>query len=112
MIRVKRVQPGERIPIRLTDRERKLILDHSFIGGDLERRIRVAAADGPAVFSNASLVNRGRSACSYPAMIYLTSNSWAPTARRGLTRRWSGPPHERRALVRAPVGGGRSTPRR
>ena len=49
MIRVKRVQPGERIPIRLTDRERKLILDHTFIGGDLERQIRVAAAHGPAV---------------------------------------------------------------
>jgi DNA-binding MarR family transcriptional regulator len=49
MIRVKRVQPGERISIRLTDRERKLILDHTFIGGDLERRIRLAAADGPAV---------------------------------------------------------------
>ena len=49
MIRMKRVQPGERIPIRLTDHERKLILDHTFIGGDLERRIRVAAADGPAV---------------------------------------------------------------
>ncbi len=49
MIRVKRLQPGERIPIRLTDGERKLILDRTFIGGDLERRIRVAAADGPAV---------------------------------------------------------------
>jgi repressor LexA len=49
MIRVKRVPPGGRISIRLTDRERKLILDHTFIGGDLERRIRVAAADGPAV---------------------------------------------------------------
>ena len=49
MIRVKRVQPGERIWIRLTDRERKLILDHTFIGGDLERRLRVTAAHGPAV---------------------------------------------------------------
>jgi repressor LexA len=49
MIRVKRVELGERISIRLTHRERKLILDHTFIGGDLERRIRVAAADGPAV---------------------------------------------------------------
>src|SRR5438093_13222013 len=49
MIRVKRVQPGERISIRLTDRERRLILDHTFIGGDLERRIRVAAADGHAL---------------------------------------------------------------
>ena len=49
MIRMKRVQPGERIPIRLTDHERKLILDHTFIGGDLVRRIRVVAADGPAV---------------------------------------------------------------
>ena len=49
MIRTKRVQPVERIPIRLTGRERTLILDHTFIGGDLERRIRVAAADGPAV---------------------------------------------------------------
>ena len=49
MIRVKRLQPGKRISIRLTDRERKLILAHAFIGGDLERRIRVEAADGPAV---------------------------------------------------------------
>jgi DNA-binding MarR family transcriptional regulator len=49
MIRVKRVQPGECISIRLTDRERELILDHTFIGGDLERRIRVAAAHGSAV---------------------------------------------------------------
>ncbi len=49
MSRVKRVQPGERIPIRLTDSERKLILEHTFIGGDLERRIRVDVADGPAV---------------------------------------------------------------
>lgn len=44
MIHVKRVQPGEPIPIRLTNRERKLILDHTFIGGDLERRIRIAVA--------------------------------------------------------------------
>jgi len=49
MTLVKRLQPGERISVRLTDRERKIILGHTFIGGDLERRIRVAAADGPAV---------------------------------------------------------------
>lgn len=49
MTRVKRVQPGERIPIRLTDRERKLILDHTFIGGDLDRRVRIATANGPVV---------------------------------------------------------------
>jgi hypothetical protein len=49
MIRVKRVQPGERISIRLTNLERRMILDRTFIGGDLERRIRVAAVNGPAV---------------------------------------------------------------
>jgi len=46
---VKRVQRGERIPIRLTGREREMILTHTFIGGDVERRIRVAATDGSAV---------------------------------------------------------------
>jgi repressor LexA len=49
MTRVKRLQPGERIAIRLTDQERKLILDQTFVGGDVERRIRVAATDGAAV---------------------------------------------------------------
>jgi DNA-binding MarR family transcriptional regulator len=49
MIRVKRIRPGERISIRLTDRERRMILGHTFIGGDLERRIHVAVTDGPAV---------------------------------------------------------------
>ena len=46
---MKRVQPGERIPIGLTDRERKAILAETFVGGDIERRVRVAATDGPSV---------------------------------------------------------------
>jgi hypothetical protein len=49
MTRVKRLQPGERISIRLTDGERKLILGHTFVGGDLQRRIRVPATNGFAV---------------------------------------------------------------
>jgi DNA-binding MarR family transcriptional regulator len=49
MVGVKRIQPGERIPIRLTPRDRDLILQHTFIGGNLERRIRGAATDGPSV---------------------------------------------------------------
>ncbi len=49
MIRLKRIQPGEQIPIRLTERERKLVLDHTFVGGDLEKRIRGAVADGSAI---------------------------------------------------------------
>ena len=48
-MRVKRLQPGERISIRLSERERQVILDHALVSGDLERRVRVAVADGPAV---------------------------------------------------------------
>ncbi len=46
MNRPKRIESGERIPVRLTDRDHKLILNHTFIGGDLERRIRIAPVGG------------------------------------------------------------------
>jgi repressor LexA len=46
MNRPKRIQPGERIRVRLTERERQLIVKHTFIGGDLERRIRIATVEG------------------------------------------------------------------
>ncbi len=48
MNRPKRIEPGERIPVRLTDRDRELILNHTFIGSDLERRIRIAPVQGSA----------------------------------------------------------------
>jgi DNA-binding MarR family transcriptional regulator len=51
----KRIEPGERIPIRLSDRDRNLILNCTFVGGDLERRIRIATADGSGVVVNLTL---------------------------------------------------------
>ena len=45
----KRIQPGDRVPIRLSARERDLILDHTFIGPELERRIRVGSAEEASV---------------------------------------------------------------
>ena len=41
--------PGTRFPIKLNTRERGLILHHTFVGQDIERRVRVARADGRAV---------------------------------------------------------------
>lgn len=41
--------PAERIiPIRLTPGDRDLILSRTFVGGELERRIRFARAEGSA----------------------------------------------------------------
>jgi repressor LexA len=39
------MQPGERVAIRITNRQRDLILEHTFLDGDLEKRIRAASAD-------------------------------------------------------------------
>jgi len=45
----KRIQPGDRVPVRLSARERDLILDHTFIDPELERRIRVGSAEEASV---------------------------------------------------------------
>ncbi|MGH7824337.1 MAG: LexA family protein [Candidatus Binatia bacterium] len=45
MKRVKRVKPGERIPVTFSLRERDLVLDHTFAGGEIERRLRAAAPE-------------------------------------------------------------------
>src|SRR5947199_4134156 len=54
-MQLKRIEPDERVPIRLSDRDRDLILNRTFAGGDLERRIRVATADGLGVVVNLTL---------------------------------------------------------
>ncbi len=41
--------PTEKIRVRLSHRERELILNETFLGGDLETRLRVAVADGKGV---------------------------------------------------------------
>lgn len=47
--RPKEVSFPNRIRVRLSRRDRDLILKHTFIGGDIEARIRVARADGTAI---------------------------------------------------------------
>lgn len=42
----KRVKPGDRIPFRLTARERDLVLERTFIDPELEKRLRLAVASG------------------------------------------------------------------
>ena len=51
----KQLLPGERISIRLTPRDRDLILNHTYLGGDLEGRIRIAPADGSGVIVGLTL---------------------------------------------------------
>lgn len=49
-VRKKRIAPGTALPLELTDRERDLILKHSFAEEDLTRRLRVVPPPGqPAV---------------------------------------------------------------
>ncbi len=37
----KRIRPGETVPLELSDRERELILEHSFAGEELTGRLRI-----------------------------------------------------------------------
>ncbi|MFN8009139.1 MAG: hypothetical protein U0V70_19355 [Terriglobia bacterium] len=46
---------GARIPIRLSRRERELILHHSFVDGDVERRLRVARSASREVVADLTL---------------------------------------------------------
>jgi hypothetical protein len=46
MPRKRVIEPGERIPIRFTAAERKLILEHTYAGGALTARLSVALVNG------------------------------------------------------------------
>ena len=48
-MRPRLIQPEERIPVRLSAGQRDLILDHTLIDLELEKRLRVAATDGASV---------------------------------------------------------------
>ena len=45
-MKVQRIEPGTKVPVRLTHEQRDLILDHTLAGRDLTDRLRVAEADG------------------------------------------------------------------
>lgn len=51
----KRLRPGDRIPIRLSRRERDLILDDTFLGGEVADRVRVARLEGNSIAVQLSL---------------------------------------------------------
>lgn len=42
----KRVRPGEKVPLKLSIRERELILEHTFADNDLTAALRIAPASG------------------------------------------------------------------
>ncbi len=43
------IHPGERIPVRLSPRQRDLILDHTFIDRELEERLRAGEIEGASI---------------------------------------------------------------
>ncbi len=43
------IQPGERIPVRLSPGQRDLILEHTFIDLELEEHLRVAETEGASI---------------------------------------------------------------
>ncbi len=49
------IQPGERIPVRLSLRQRDLILDHAFIDRELQEQLRVAEAAGASIIVRLTL---------------------------------------------------------
>jgi repressor LexA len=49
------IQPGERVPIRLSPVQRDLILEHTFIDLELQQRLRVAEADGGSIVARLTL---------------------------------------------------------
>lgn len=54
-MRVRVIQPGERVPIRLSPAQRDLILEHAFIDRDLERRLRIAESEGASIVARLTL---------------------------------------------------------
>jgi hypothetical protein len=51
----KRIEPGERITVALTRRERDLIVDRTFIGSELENRLRLATVSGSHLLAGLTL---------------------------------------------------------
>jgi repressor LexA len=49
------IQPGERVPVRLTPTQRDLILEHTFIDPELQQRLRVAETDGTSIVARLTL---------------------------------------------------------
>ena len=49
------IQPGERVPVRLSPGQRELILEHTFIDAELQQRLRVAEADGASIVARLTL---------------------------------------------------------
>ena len=54
-MRVRVIQPGERVPVRLSPLQRDLILEHAFIDPELEQRLRVAEAEGGSIIARLTL---------------------------------------------------------
>jgi len=54
-MRVRAIQPGERVPVRLSPAQRDLILEHAFIDPELEQRLRVAEAEGASIIARLTL---------------------------------------------------------
>jgi len=48
--RRKRIAVGEKIPLELTERERDLIMKHTFAGNNLTHRLRVVPSPGQRPF--------------------------------------------------------------
>jgi len=54
-MRLRVIQPGERVPVRLTPVQRDLILEHAFIDPELEQRLRVAECEGDSIVARLTL---------------------------------------------------------
>lgn len=49
------IQPGARVPAKLTPAQRDLILEHAFIDPELQKQLRVAEVDGTSVIARLTL---------------------------------------------------------
>jgi len=54
-MRVRVIQPDERVPVRLSPTQRDLILERAFIEPELERRLRVAESEGASIVARLTL---------------------------------------------------------
>jgi repressor LexA len=54
-MRVRVIQPGERVPVRLNPAQRDLVLEHAFIDPEFEQRLRVAESDGASIIARLTL---------------------------------------------------------
>ena len=49
------IEPGEEISVRLTTRQRDLILEHTFIDPEFEKRLRIAVTEGTSIIVGLTL---------------------------------------------------------